>query len=125
MRFFGLQYEWCLNTGDQTQNGNRFNEWIDYYKGGDVIYRDTEQMYSVGNNDLTPVDVYTLGDGEDKSKTNPANVEFFFTFEHPYTGAYFGSGSIRNSALCGMDGRRQPVGCRRGQDDCGMCEILL
>lgn len=78
-------YEWCLNTGDQTQNGNRFNEWIDYYKGGDVIYRDTEQMYSVGNNDLTPVDVYTLGDGEDKSKTNPANVEFFFTFEHPYT----------------------------------------
>lgn len=64
-------YEWCLNTGDQTQNGNRFNEWIDYYKGGDVIYRDTEQMYSVGNNDLTPVDVYTLGDGEDKVKLTP------------------------------------------------------
>lgn len=78
-------YEWCLNTGDQTQNGNRFNEWIDYYKGGSSIYKDTEQMYSVGNNDLCPVDVYTLGDGEDKSKTNPANVEFFFTFEHPYT----------------------------------------
>lgn len=78
-------YEWCLNTGDQTQNGNRFNEWIDYYKGGDVIYKNTEQMYTVGNNDLCPVDVYTLGDGEDKSKTNPANVEYFFTFEHPYT----------------------------------------
>lgn len=78
-------YHWCLNTGDQTQNGNRFNEWIDYYNAGDVIYKDTEQMYSVGNNDLCPVDVYTLGDGEDISKTNPANVEFFFTFEHPYT----------------------------------------
>ena len=78
-------YEWCLNTGDQTQNGNRFNEWVDYYKGGDSIYKDTEQMFTVGNNDLTPVDVYTLGDGEDISKTNPANVEFFFTFEHPYT----------------------------------------
>lgn len=78
-------YDWCLNTGDQTQNGNRFNEWIDYYTAGDVIYKDTEQMYSVGNNDLCPVDVYTLGDGEDISKTNPANVEFFFTFEHPYT----------------------------------------
>lgn len=78
-------YHWCLNTGDQTQNGNRFNEWIDYYNAGDSIYKDTEQMYSVGNNDLCPVDVYTLGDGEDISKTNPANVEFFFTFEHPYT----------------------------------------
>lgn len=78
-------YDWCLNTGDQTQNGNRFNEWIDYYKGGNAIYKDTEQMFTVGNNDLTPVDVYTLGDGEDLSKTNPANVEFFFTFEHPYT----------------------------------------
>lgn len=78
-------YEWCLNTGDQTQNGNRFNEWVDYYKGGDAIYKDTEQMFTVGNNDLTPVDVYTLGDGEDLSKTNPANVEFFFTFEHPFT----------------------------------------
>lgn len=78
-------FEWCLNTGDQTQNGNRFNEWIDYYTGGQSIYRDTEQMYTVGNNDLCPVDVYTLGDGEDISKTNPANVEFFFTFEHPYT----------------------------------------
>lgn len=78
-------FEWCLNTGDQTQNGNRFNEWIDYYTGGQSIYRDTEQMYTVGNNDLCPIDVYTLGDGEDISKTNPANVEFFFTFEHPYT----------------------------------------
>lgn len=78
-------YEWCLNTGDQTQNGNRFNEWIDYYTSGEPIYKDTEQMYTVGNNDLCPVDVYTLGDGEDISKTSPANVEFFFTFEHPYT----------------------------------------
>lgn len=78
-------YHFCMNTGDQTQNGNRFNEWIDYYKGGEAIYKDTEQMFTVGNNDLCPVDVYVLGDGEDISKTNPVNVEFFFTFEHPYT----------------------------------------
>lgn len=78
-------YHWCLNTGDQTQNGNRFNEWIDYYKSGESIYKDTEQMFTVGNNDLCPLDVYTLGDGEDISKTNPVNVEYFFTFEHPYT----------------------------------------
>lgn len=77
-------YDFCVNTGDQTQNGNRFNEWIDYYKGGMEIYKDTEQMFTVGNNDLCPLDVYVLGDGEDKSKTNPVNVEYFFTFEHPF-----------------------------------------
>ena len=42
-------------------------------------------MYTVGNNDLCPLDVYTLGDGSDVSKTNPINVQYFFTFEHPYT----------------------------------------
>jgi hypothetical protein len=41
-------------------------------------------MFTIGNNDLCPVDVYTLGDGEDDSKTNPINAEFFYTFEHPY-----------------------------------------
>lgn len=75
-------YEWILNTGDQTQNGNRINEWLDYYKTH--IYDDKEQMFTVGNNDLCPLDVYTLGNGSDISKTNPINVEYFFTFEHPY-----------------------------------------
>ena len=42
-------------------------------------------MYVVGNNDLCPLDVYTLGVGDDLSKMNPINVEFFFTFEHPYS----------------------------------------
>ena len=41
-------------------------------------------MFTVGNNDLCPLDVYTLGDGSDISKTNPVNVEYFYTFEHPY-----------------------------------------
>ena len=75
-------YDWILNTGDQTQNGNRINEWLDYYNSD--IFDDKEQMYTVGNNDLCPVDVYTLGDGEDISKTNPINVEYFYTFEHPF-----------------------------------------
>ena len=54
-------------------------------------------MFTVGNNDLCPLDVYTLGDGSDISKTNPVNVEYFYTFEHPYeipmssTGVYIPS----------------------------------
>ena len=75
-------YEWILNTGDETQNGNRINEWLDYFKT--TIFNDKEQMFTVGNNDLCPLDVYTLGDGSDISKTNPVNVEYFYTFEHPY-----------------------------------------
>ena len=41
-------------------------------------------MYSVGNNDLCPLDVYQLGYGEDMDKNNPINVNYFFTNEHPF-----------------------------------------
>ena len=78
-------YDFCINTGDATQNGNRINEWIDYFKGGDTIFKNTEQMYTVGNNDLCSLDATTLGYGEDSDKINPVNVNYFFTFEHPYT----------------------------------------
>lgn len=80
----GEGYDWCLNTGDETQNGNRINEWVDYYNCGNSIYKEVEQVFTIGNNDLCPLDVYTLGDGSDTSKTNPANVNYFFTFEHPF-----------------------------------------
>ncbi len=75
-------YDWILNTGDETQNGNRINEWVDYYNT--AIYDDKEQMYTVGNNDLCPQNLFKLGTGEDISKVNPMNVNYFFTFEHPY-----------------------------------------
>lgn len=78
------KYDFCINTGDATQNGNRINEWIDYFNAGVSIFDNTEQMYTVGNNDLCPLDVYTLGVGDDLSKTSPINVQYFFTFEHPY-----------------------------------------
>ena len=77
-------YDFSINTGDATQSGNRINEWIDYFKAGNNIFKNTEQMYVVGNNDLCPLDVYTLGVGDDLSKMNPINVEYFFTFELPY-----------------------------------------
>jgi hypothetical protein len=27
----GGDYDFIINTGDYTQNGNRANEWMDYY----------------------------------------------------------------------------------------------
>lgn len=77
-------YEFCINTGDATQNGNRINEWLDYFEAGKQIFKDTEQMYTVGNNDLCPEDPIVLGEGTDISKINPVNVNYFFTFELPY-----------------------------------------
>ena len=41
-------------------------------------------MYTVGNNDLCPAVPYVLGNGSELTKMNPINVEYFFTFEHPY-----------------------------------------
>jgi hypothetical protein len=76
-------YDFCINTGDATQNGNRINEWIDYFNNGDSMFKSVEQMYTVGNNDLCPVNVYELGDGSDLAKSNSINVQYFFTFEYP------------------------------------------
>ena len=76
-------YDFSINTGDATQNGNRINEWLDYFKNGDSLFRDKEQMYTVGNNDLAPQFEGHLGRGEDADKMNPVNVTYFFTFEHP------------------------------------------
>lgn len=76
--------EFVINTGDATQNGNRVNEWIDYFNAGDSLFSHLEQMYEVGNNDLCPVTPYELGLGNDATKQNPINVNYFFTFEHPF-----------------------------------------
>lgn len=77
-------YEWTMNTGDQTQNGNRLNEWLAYYRCAKNFYRNKEQMFTIGNNDLCSADPKVLGTGEDLNKVNPENINFFFTFEFPY-----------------------------------------
>lgn len=69
-----------INTGDMTQNGNRLNEWFDYFNGKSPL-NNLEEMATIGNNDLCPKIVYQLGDGGDASKINFANINFFFTFE--------------------------------------------
>jgi len=73
-----------MNTGDQTQNGNRMNEWLAYYRYSSEFYRDKEQMFVIGNNDLCSADSKVLGTGEDINKVNPENINFFFTYEHPF-----------------------------------------
>lgn len=69
-----------INTGDMTQNGNRINEWLDYEAGRKSLY-DIAEMVTVGNNDLTPANVYVLGDGGDNSKINATNIRFFYCYE--------------------------------------------
>lgn len=69
-----------INTGDMTQNGNRINEWLDYEAGRKSLF-DIAEMVTVGNNDLTPADVYVLGDGGDNSKINSTNIRFFYCYE--------------------------------------------
>lgn len=69
-----------INTGDMTQNGNRINEWLDYDAGRKPLYS-LPEMVTVGNNDLTPANVYVLGDGGDNSKISSANIGFFYCYE--------------------------------------------
>lgn len=72
--------EFMINTGDMTQNGNRINEWLDYDSGRTPLFT-LPEMVTVGNNDLTPANVYVLGDGGDNSKINATNIRFFYCHE--------------------------------------------
>lgn len=69
-----------LNTGDATQNGNRINEWLDYFNGREPL-KNLEEQYTIGNNDLCPITPYELGNGNDDKKVNPVNITYFYTFE--------------------------------------------
>ena len=81
-----------INTGDMTQNGNRINEWIDYFNAKTPL-NNIEEMATIGNNDLCPKVSYQLGDGGDLSKINFANINFFYTFEiDPQNPTIFGDG---------------------------------
>jgi Calcineurin-like phosphoesterase len=70
-----------VNTGDATQNGNRENEWLDYFKGREQL-PGIEEMYSIGNNDLCGIIPYTLGDGTANTyKINHRNILYYYCFE--------------------------------------------
>ena len=72
--------QFTINTGDATQNGNRMNEWIDYFNGREPL-KNLEEMYTIGNNDLCPATPYQMGGGNDIDKINPINITYFYTFE--------------------------------------------
>ena len=72
--------DFTINTGDLTQNGNRLNEWLDYYDARKSL-RNKEEMTVIGNNDLCPVNTYLLGGGEDDDKLNSINMRYFYTYE--------------------------------------------
>lgn len=98
--------QFTVNTGDMTQNGNRISEWLDYYRGinnlvtgthfkkqlsGNTYSNDsagTEQMNVVGNNDLSPIHSYLLGNGDDsitltntEGKVSPKQFNYFYCYE--------------------------------------------
>ena len=79
-------FKFTINTGDLTQNGNRLNEWLDYYDARKPL-RNKEEMTVIGNNDLCPVNTYILGGGEDDDKLNPINMRYFYTYEMDETNA--------------------------------------
>lgn len=72
-----------INTGDVTQNGNRENEWLDYYSGREALRNiGLTEMFTIGNNDLCGKETRQLGDGTAKTyKINHLNVTYYYTFE--------------------------------------------
>lgn len=70
-----------INTGDMTQNGNRENEWLDYYNGRKSLVN-IEDMPTIGNNDLCGIIPYELGNGNaSKYKINHKNIQYYYCFE--------------------------------------------
>ena len=78
---YGNQIDFMMNTGDMTQNGNRMNEWLDYFNGKSEYFSNMTEMATIGNNDLSLNVLYEMGDGEDGSKLWHENFTFFYTNE--------------------------------------------
>lgn len=78
---YGGEFDFMVNTGDMTQNGNRLGEWLDYFNGKSPLLNDMEEMATIGNNDLSLNVLYKLGNGGDASKLWLENITFFYTFE--------------------------------------------
>lgn len=77
----GMKFDFMVNTGDMTQNGNRMGEWLDYFNAKSDELNNMVEMATIGNNDLSPSAIYKLGNGSDAAKLNLQNILFFYTFE--------------------------------------------
>ena len=69
-------YDWRINTGDASQNGNRAYEWRYYYDAAKEDLPNTVEMLIIGNNDLI-----------DKKKSEA--YTYYSSYENsPYPGCY-------------------------------------
>ncbi len=76
--------DFTINTGDASQNGNRENEWVDYFNGKVAgSLQDIPEMAVIGNNDLGSVYFYTLNDDASTgtSKVNSMTLWCWYTYE--------------------------------------------
>lgn len=74
-------YDFTINTGDICYNGSRSNEWIDYYVGYEPL-DDKVEMFTVGNNDLSPITMRDIGTGSESPwKVGVDVTDYFYTFE--------------------------------------------
>ena len=78
---YGGQFDFMVNTGDMTQNGNRLGEWLDYFQAKSEGLKNTVEMATIGNNDLSLRDLSKMGDGGDGTKLWLENITFYYTFE--------------------------------------------
>lgn len=69
-------YDWRINTGDASQNGNRAYEWRYYYDAAKEDLPNTVEMLIIGNNDL-------VDKKKSKAYTYYSNYE-----ESPYPGCF-------------------------------------
>ena len=76
-----MKFDFMVNTGDMTQNGNRMGEWLDYFNAKSDELDNMVEMATIGNNDLSPSAISKLGNGSDAAKLNLQNILFFYTFE--------------------------------------------
>lgn len=89
-----------INTGDCTQNGTRYNEWLDYYNAGYCLFDHLEQLNVVGNNDLANAyDHSVLGTGNDEGKSNPYYFHLINCYELDNTPNYSDNSSWQNPLI--------------------------
>lgn len=96
-------YNFTINTGDICYNGSRSNEWIDYYRGYEEALGDKEEMLTIGNNDLAPINMYDIGSGAESPWKINVNVgDYFYAIEFDITNPpFFYKGNLNNSQLSG------------------------
>lgn len=79
---FNDDFDFTINTGDVVYNGSRPNEWLDYFNPYEEFLGNKEENFAVGNNDLAPFSMRSLGNGsETPDKSSHIVADLFYTQE--------------------------------------------